>query len=92
MQLERKISGWPAVRRELEKFERMQIWIFDPKLGPLADEQWDRMGKEFGTNSIPLHVVVSPEGKELSRLDYDPTLSEARYLEFLRKGLNAFAK
>lgn len=92
MQLERKISGWPAVRRELEKFEKMQIWIFDPKLGKLADEHWDRMGKEFGTNSIPLHVVVSPEGRELSRLDYDPTLTEERYLAFLRKGLDAMSR
>lgn len=92
MQLETKISGWPAVRREMDKFERMQIWIFDPKLGPLDDEQWDRMGAQFGTNSIPLHVVLSPEGKELSRLDYDPTLTEERYLEFLRKGLNGLVK
>ena len=92
MQLERKISGWPAVRREMEKFERMQIWIFDPKLGELADQQWDRMGAQFGTNSIPLHVVVSPEGKELSRLDYDPTLTEERYLAFLRRGLEAMRR
>lgn len=92
MQLERKISGWPAVRREMEKFERMQIWIFDPKLGKLADEQWDRMGAQFGTNSIPLHAVVSPDGKEFSRLDYDPTLTEERYLAFLRKGLAAMPR
>jgi hypothetical protein len=76
----------------MERFELMQIWIFDPKLGQLADEQWDRMGAQFGTNSIPLHAVVSPEGKELSRLDYDPTLTEAQYLAFLRRGLNAMTR
>ena len=73
----------------MEKFERMQIWISDRKLGELAEKQWDRMGDQFGTNSIPLHVVMTPEGKEIARLTYSPTLTEADYLAFLGKGLGA---
>ena len=65
----------------------MQIWIQDRKLGKLADEQWDRMGDQFGTNSIPLHAIVTAEGKELARFVYSPTATEADYLAFLRKGL-----
>lgn len=64
----------------------MQIWIVDKKIGPLADAQWDRMGAQFGTNSIPLHAIVSPEGKELARFVYSPTVTEDDYLAFLRRG------
>jgi hypothetical protein len=74
----------------MEKFERMQIWISDKKLGPLADRQWDRMGELFRTNSIPLHAVVSPDGVVLSRFTYSPTVTEEEYLKFLRDGLAAF--
>lgn len=67
----------------------MQIWIVDKKIGDLADKQWDRMGEQFKTNSIPLHAIVSPEGKELARFVYSPTVTEAEYLAFLVKGLAA---
>lgn len=74
------------MRRELETFELMQIWIVDKKIGDLADKQWDRMGEQFKTNSIPLHAIVSPEGRELARFTYSPTVTEEDYLAFLRKG------
>ena len=92
MALERTISGSPAVGREMEKFERMQIWLTDPKIGDLAYDQADRMKKEFGTRSIPLHVIVDPRsGKELVRFAYKGSLSTPEdYAEFLRKGLEAF--
>ena len=81
------------MRRKLEdEFVLMQIWITDRKIGDLADRQWDRMGEQFGTNSIPLHAIVSPEGKELARLDYRPNLVEADYLAFLDRGLAAMRK
>lgn len=85
MHLERKVSGWPAVRREMERFERMQIWISDRKIGELADRQYERMKKTFGTTSIPLHVVMSPDGRILGRLTYSPNLTEQEYLDFLAK-------
>lgn len=74
----------------------MQIWIQDKKLGKLADEQWDRMGATFKTHSIPLHAVVqadgSKNGRVLARFTYSPTATEADYLAFLRKGLEAMGK
>lgn len=80
----------------MEKFELMQIWIQDRKIGKLADEQWDRMGRVFGTNSIPLHAVVvadgSKDGKVVARFTYSPTATEEDYLRFLRAGLAAAAK
>jgi hypothetical protein len=82
------------VRREYEKFQRMQIWIQDKKIGKLADEQWDRMGELFHTNSIPLHAIVeadgSKNGRVLARFEYSPTATEEDYLAFLRAGLAAF--
>lgn len=75
-----------------DEFVLMQIWITDRKLGDLADRQWDRMGEQFKTNSIPLHAIVSPDGEELARLTYRPDLTEAEYLAFLDRGLAAMRK
>lgn len=92
MQLERLISSSAAVSRELEKFELMQIWITDATFSDLSDERRVRMVKQFGTDSIPLHVVLAPDGKELARYTYHPLASAEDYLEFLRKGMAEFEK
>ncbi len=83
--LESLISGDPAVRRELGRFVRMRIYITDDKIGALADEQMRRMKKTFGTSAIPLHVILDGDGKEIARLTYDPLLTAADYLAFLKK-------
>ena len=89
--LEFMLEGSPAVRREMEKFERMQIWITDPKIGELAAKQAARMQKEFGTNAIPLHVILAPDGKLLARFEYEGQFSSPKdYLAFLREGLAKF--
>ena len=85
------ISSSPAVSRELEKFELMQIWTFDPDFSDLADEQKQRMVKEFGTDSIPLHVVLAPDGTELARFTYSPLATADDYVKFLEEGLAKFA-
>jgi hypothetical protein len=91
--LESMLSGSPAVRREMEKFERMQIWITDPKLGDLAGVQLRRMLSQFDTIAIPLHVVLGADGKELARFEYQGPLSTPDdYLAFLREGLAKFEK
>ena len=85
------ISGDPAVSRMFEKFELMQIWIFDPAIDDLAEKQKERMGKQFGTDSIPLHVVLAPDGTELARFTYSPLATAEDYLKFLEEGLAKFA-
>jgi hypothetical protein len=91
--LERMLESSPAVRREIEKFERMQIWITDPKIEALASKQNARMAKQFKTTAIPLHVVLAPDGKELARFDYEGPLSTPEdYIEFLRAGAAKFEK
>jgi hypothetical protein len=91
--LERMISGDLAVRRELDKFELMQIWITDPQLGDKAFDQADRMAKEFQYQSIPLHVIVDPSGRELARYVFQGPLSTPKeYLEFLERGLAKFKR
>ena len=86
------------MRRELEKFELVQIWIQDDSIGPLAREQFRRMRRVFETASIPLHVILDPrdpahpDGVELARFTYDPTMSDEDYLAFLRKGLAKYEK
>ena len=85
------ISGSPAVRRELAKFELMRIFITDDRIEELAETQQQRMRKEFGTNSIPLHAIVDGKGRELARFEYQGSLSSpADYLAFLREGLAKF--
>lgn len=85
------ISASPAVRREMDKFERMRVFIQDDKIKDLAKTQMKRMQKEFRTTSIPLHVVLDAQGKELARFVYKGTLSSADdYLAFLREGLAKF--
>jgi hypothetical protein len=87
------LSGSPAVRRELEKFELMRIFISDPKIEALADKQQRRMSKQFGTTSIPLHVLLDGKGRELARFVYKGTLTTPEdYLEFLREGLAKFGQ
>jgi hypothetical protein len=72
----------------MAKFERMQIWIADPKIEDLAADQSDRMQRQFATRSIPLHVIVDPTtGKELARFEYKgPASTPEDYLAFLRAG------
>lgn len=85
------ISGSPAVRRELAKFELMRIFITDDRIEELAAKQQKRMRKEFGTNSIPLHAIVDAKGRELARFEYKGSLSSpADYVEFLREGMEKF--
>ena len=91
MHLERIISESAAVRRVVEGFELSQIWTTDPNIEPLDTEQRERMQREFGTTSIPLHAIVDPfTGKELGRFRYDPLMSPDDYVEFLEAGLAAF--
>jgi hypothetical protein len=85
------LESSPAVSREMQKFELAQIWITDPKIGALAEKQAARMLKEFGTNAIPLHVILAPDGKLLARFEYRGPLSTPEdYLAFLREGLAKF--
>ena len=91
MQLENLISRSPAVSRTFEKFELMQIWIADPDIGDLAQKQAMRMLSEFDTMSIPLHVVLAPDGTELARFTYSPLATADDYVKFLEEGLAKFA-
>jgi hypothetical protein len=91
--LESMLSGSPAVRREMQMFERMQIWITDPKLGGLDAVQRTRMLDQFDTLSIPLHVILGEGGKELARFEYKGPLSTPDdYLAFLREGMAKFER
>jgi hypothetical protein len=74
-----------------EKFELMQIWIADPAIGDLAEKQAARMLQQFDTMSIPLHIVLAPDGTELARFDYSPLSTADDYVKFLEEGLAKFA-
>jgi hypothetical protein len=92
--LEAMLSGSAAVRREMEAFELSQIWTDDDRIAPLDLEQFRRMKRVFRTTGLPLHVILAPEGPdgvELARIGYTPTMSPADYLAFLAKGRAAFA-
>ena len=80
------------MREELTPFELGQIWTSDDALGEKDDEQDAFMFKKFGTRSIPLHVIVAPDGSELARFTYSPLMTPDDYLVFLKTGLENFAK
>ena len=86
------ISDDSAVSRELNKYELMQIWIFDPKIKPLDREQAKRMKEQFGTNAIPLHVILDINGDELARFDYTGTSTPEDYMKFLKRGMAKFER
>lgn len=86
------ISSDLAVSRELQNFELMQIWTFDPKIGPLYKEHVARMKKQFGTTAIPLHVVLDTDGSELGRFIYNGTAGPEDYAKFLENGMRKFKK
>jgi hypothetical protein len=75
------------VRRELRKFEMAQIWTINHDEEEVGDALRERMNAEFGTWSIPLHVIVDPEtGDEIARYVYRGGLIDTdEYLEFLKK-------
>jgi len=75
-----------------DEFVLMQIWISDRSIRPLDREQAARMKKEFGTESIPLHVIVDSDGRELARFVYDPAMTAEDYTKFLDAGLAKFRK
>ena len=84
--MEMMISSSPAVRRELEGFELMQIWIQDPVISPLDVEQRARMKELVGNFAIPLHVILDPDtGEVIATADYGNARTPEAYLEFLAK-------
>ncbi len=79
------ISTSPEVRRELDRFELMQIWIQDPTIAPLDVQQRARMKKLVGNISIPRHVIVDPHtGEILASADWSNARTPETYLDFLR--------
>jgi hypothetical protein len=87
------ISGDPAVRRELDNFERVQLWTVDPNIGDLAEKQRDLMQEKVGTTASPQHAIVAPDGTVLVHYEYRGPLSTPEdYMEFLREGEAKFEK
>lgn len=73
--------------RELEEnFELSQIWIRDPSIGELADENARRAKEllELNVLAIPIHAIVTPENELLSIYTYSPSKSADDYLEWLQ--------
>ena len=78
---------------ELAKFETMQIWTFKPTIAPLDSEQQKRMKEKFGTVAIPLHAVVTPDGRIIGRYRYKgATTTPEHYLKFLQRSLKNFGR
>ena len=73
--------------RELEDhFELSQIWIRDPSISELADENARRAKELLDLNvlAIPIHAIVTPKNELLSIYTYSPSKSADDYLEWLQ--------
>ena len=72
----------PQVRRELDKFIRVQLYTDDPKTG----KKNTRIQLEkYNSAALPLYIILDPDGREVARLN--KALFDAdKFAEFLRDG------
>ena len=60
----------PEIAERLSKFVLVRLWINDPDPGSRSPE-WHRMLQQrFGTSSIPLYVVLTPENVFRGKLNF----------------------
>jgi hypothetical protein len=80
-----KVLAQRPVQDVLRNFVVAELWTDRAKA---VDRENSRLLKErFATAALPLYVTLSPDGKELSRLEGIASVEE--FVAFLRKGLEA---
>jgi thiol:disulfide interchange protein DsbD len=80
--MEANIFPQPAIRNELEKFVRVQLFT-DGEGEPY--EGFQKMQEErFGTVALPLYAIVSPEDKILAKFE-GLTRNPEEFVSFLRR-------
>ena len=62
--MENQVFPKPQVRRELDKFIMVKLYTDDPDVG---DAHTKLQLERFGSNDLPLYVILTPEGKEVAR-------------------------
>ncbi len=82
--LEAVIRGDADIQEELARFKRALVAVSDENDEKRARARLARMRREFGTTTVPLHVIVDGSGKELARFEWSATVTGKDYLTFLR--------
>jgi thiol:disulfide interchange protein len=64
--------------------------LYNDKGSDEAQQRVRDLQKKFGSVALPLYLVLTPEGKEISRLT--GTIRESQFLAFLEKAKRDFEK
>jgi hypothetical protein len=79
-----RVLSHPEVEAVLREFVFAELYTDD---GAAKEENARLMRERFGSVALPLYLVLSPEGKELARLELETGLaSRAEFIAFLRQG------
>jgi thiol:disulfide interchange protein DsbD len=82
--MEKNIFPQSAVRDELDRFERVQLYTDGQ--GPEYDRNREMLEERFKTVALPLYVVIDPRTeRELARIE-GLTRDPAEFARFLREG------
>lgn len=80
--MEKQMFPRPAVQELLSEYVRVKIYTDDRQKGA---ERQKFQAEIAGTVALPLYLVVTPDLEVLAKEEY--TTDEARYVNFLRRGL-----
>lgn len=72
-----KVFALDEVKKELRNFVFVELYTDKPENAKLEEEK-------FGTDLLPLYVLLAPDGQEIARLDR-PEFDVAKFIAFLRK-------
>jgi hypothetical protein len=82
-----KVLAQPDVRAVLQEFVFAELYT---DKGPHKDENKKLQDERFNSVALPLYLVLSPDGKELARLELNTGLAtKETFIDFLRKGQKA---
>jgi len=60
----------PEIQQRLLEFVKVRLWTNDRDPAARSAEWRTLLEKRFGTSSIPLYVILSPDDRTLGTLDF----------------------
>ena len=82
--MESSILTEPDVRRELDRFVLIELYVDGPGEDKKANAKLEV--SLFQESSQPLYAILAPDGREVSRIS-GRTRGKAEFLAFLKDGL-----
>jgi thiol:disulfide interchange protein DsbD len=89
LQMKGTVLASPVVRAEIRNFVFGELYTdrrSDPRFREIDTENARVLKEKFGSAALPVYITLGPDGAQRSFIE--GKVSEAEFLEFLRKGLN----